>query len=391
MSAKEKNRSLDGLRGVACLAVFSSHFLYLVFPYLQRGRTVDQSALRAEWRWEVWFGHAPFTLLYNGDLAVLVFFVLSGFVLLRKYWTSGDRTLLLAGAIKRYPRLVLPVAASAFFALSLMRLGMMHTGFLQDLNIDLWWKVQYYKYVSIESAIYASFVDVMFLRDQIALPNLNAPTWSVSVELVASFALFGAFFVCGRWKSAALAVFLVIGFAFGMPLYFAAFAIGASLNGAAAWLKFHPKTSSSLFVAGLIFGCFDYAFERLAAMVPSGFDPRTFWYVIAANLIVAGLIGSVTLGRFFGGRVCTYFGRISFSLYLLHWPILFSFSTWAVQKLEESGVSYLSACWLSYGATFILLIGLSEIFQRVVDAKSINLADWLANRISSRKRDIAIS
>ena len=91
------NRFCDRFR-LAALAVFSCHFLYVFFPYLARGRTVDQSGFVPLWHWETWFARAPFTLLYNGDFAVAVFFVLSGYVLTRKFWNNGDVTSLTAGA-----------------------------------------------------------------------------------------------------------------------------------------------------------------------------------------------------------------------------------------------------------------------------------------------------
>jgi len=97
-ASASKNLSLEGLRGLAALAVFSCHFLYVFFPYLARGRTVDQSGFVPLWHWETWFARAPFTLLYNGDFAVAVFFVLSGYVLTRKFWNNGDVTSLTAGA-----------------------------------------------------------------------------------------------------------------------------------------------------------------------------------------------------------------------------------------------------------------------------------------------------
>jgi peptidoglycan/LPS O-acetylase OafA/YrhL len=45
----------------------------------------------------------------NGHAAVALFFVLSGYVLSRRFFESGDHRILLKGAVKRWPRLMGPV------------------------------------------------------------------------------------------------------------------------------------------------------------------------------------------------------------------------------------------------------------------------------------------
>ncbi|MGO4761825.1 acyltransferase family protein [Cupriavidus sp. 2KB_3] len=400
MSITKKDGSLDGLRGIACLVVFSSHFFYLAFPYLQRARWIDQSIFQPAWPWEVWFGRAPFTLIYNGDLAVLVFFVLSGFVLMRKHWQTGDRISLLTGALKRYPRLVLPVAGSVLFALALMKAGLMDARALQDFpswsqqyallssNVDVFWRQQYSHAPDALTALRATFISVLSLHDDATLSRWNSPLWSINIELLASISLFAVYFVFGDRKLLAGLALVALGFAAGMPLYFAAFAIGASLNGATKWLKSHQKVSAALFVAGLAIGLFDYSetFKLMAAVVPPGYNRRAFWYLFAASFVLAGTIGSRQLTRFFSHKICAYFGRISFSLYILHWPLLFSFSIWTIKSAVKMDAPYLVACLCAYLATLLLVVALSEVFYRNVDARAVRLADWLADRLIKRRR-----
>ena len=71
-------RSLDGLRGVAALVVVVHHALQ-VDPVLARVQAAESAAGESGLVWAL--THTPLHLLWAGEEAVLVFFVLSGFVL----------------------------------------------------------------------------------------------------------------------------------------------------------------------------------------------------------------------------------------------------------------------------------------------------------------------
>lgn len=383
-----KNLSLEGLRGLACLAVFSCHFLYVMFPYLARGRSPDQSPFLAKWPWETWLVTPPLTILYNGDFAVLVFFVISGYVLMGKFCATGDRTFLVDGALKRYPRLFIPAAASVGIALLLMRLGFMHTQSFPDYSMAGWIKDLYTQIPSLRSALFAGFVGVPFIGDAAAL-SWNGPLWTLRIELFGSLLLFFTYFIFGKKKPVTIIFFIAISFATDMPLYFLPFLAGALLNEVTQWLRKHSQLSFLFFIIGLICGSFDYTskFQFMARIVPIGIEKPTFWYAIGAVFTVAGVLGSIPLTRFFGSKVNAYFGKISFSFYLLHWPVIFSFSIWAVEKLMGLGVSFLSAAWCSYMFSFVALIILAEIFTEVIERPATQFASvasaWI--RSSSEK------
>jgi peptidoglycan/LPS O-acetylase OafA/YrhL len=61
---------LDGLRGIAALTVVVFHYLSAFVPAL----TPDQTAN------PYWLSDTPLAVVFNGPFAVVVFFVLSGFV-----------------------------------------------------------------------------------------------------------------------------------------------------------------------------------------------------------------------------------------------------------------------------------------------------------------------
>ncbi|MFM0557337.1 acyltransferase [Paraburkholderia sediminicola] len=387
-SAGSKNLSLEGLRGLACVAVFSCHFLYIFFPYLARGRTVDQSGFVPMWHWEVWLARAPLTLLYNGDFAVSVFFVLSGYVLTRKFWKTGDISSLTAGAVKRYPRLIFPAAASIAIALLLMRLGWIHASDTPDASFAGWAHAMYQHVPSIRAALRAAFVGVAFKGDPATLA-WNGPTWTLSIEFWGSIALFASFALFPRHKFVAAIAYTIWACISPAAVYYMPFIAGALLNGATDWLKKRPGISTTLFIIGMALGTYDYTawYSWMTAVVPDQYDHRAFWYAFGAVFTVAGVLGSKPVDAFFGSKIPAYFGRISFSMYLLHWPIIFSFSIWAVERYQRLGVPYMPAVWATYLSSALLLVMLSEVFYRIADRPSMRIAEVLSALILGAHSD----
>lgn len=99
-------RSLDGLRGLAAITVVASHALMVVPAMALTIRTPPSDVASVQW----WLYHTPLNLLWAGQQAVLVFFVLSGFVLAELVSRSSTRNGWMRGFYaQRFVRLYLPV------------------------------------------------------------------------------------------------------------------------------------------------------------------------------------------------------------------------------------------------------------------------------------------
>ncbi|WP_425547697.1 acyltransferase family protein, partial [Aminobacter niigataensis] len=116
MGASHSNKlvALESLRGIAACVVVITHCTLAFYPQfvasLYNGMTPSA--------FQVYAG--PWLILFNGAAAVLIFFVLSGFVLSRRYFLTGDASVLLASAIKRWPRLMGLVLVSTITSVTLL-------------------------------------------------------------------------------------------------------------------------------------------------------------------------------------------------------------------------------------------------------------------------------
>ena len=93
--AGQRLSHLDGLRGAAAFSVFVCHFVQTFLPHIYY---LDRSESHGLWEDE--FATSPFNIVVNGNFAVCLFFVLSGYVLSCRYLAGGDLESLRRLAVK---------------------------------------------------------------------------------------------------------------------------------------------------------------------------------------------------------------------------------------------------------------------------------------------------
>ena len=103
MTTGRKDASLEALRGFAAIVVVFWHSMLAFYP---AASGVFDFPLDQSLAGQPWFG------LLNGRAAVGFFFVLSGFVLTRGYFQTNNDIAIARGAVKRWPRLAVPVLAA---------------------------------------------------------------------------------------------------------------------------------------------------------------------------------------------------------------------------------------------------------------------------------------
>ena len=82
-----------------------------------------------------------------------------------------------------------------------------------------------------------------------------------------------------------------------------------------------------------------------------------------------------------------YFGRISFSLYLIHGGLMGIFSNrifnwvWSLTG-RDSLLAHCAGFGIAYGLFFALAIWVADIFWRVVNVRSVRFARWLERYVT---------
>lgn len=378
---------LDGLRGVAAFIVVFHHFILAFYPALFFGSSAIDHLRSGE---ALFMSGSVFNILYNGNFAVCIFFVLSGFVLSHKFLLQKDHSILTESAVKRYVRLAVPVAFSVFCAFVLMELHLFYNQQAADLSGSSWlgsfWNFTPSFPDAFNQAFYGTFFGDVF--------TYNATLWTIAQEFLGSFLIFGFLAFFGRMRNRYWAYLFAI--LFFLQTYYLAFILGMLLSDLVAHGKVkisrfdkHRVIRTLMLVGGVFLG--SYPSGRAAdgtayALFDIHYFPQfdVLCHVIGAFLIILVLLDSKLMQRFFSLRYFIFLGEISFSMYLLHFLVLGSFSSLVFVKLEPH-MSYAGAALFSFASSVGLIFAVAYLSYRYVDRGAIRLSKLVYQRIFSQQ------
>ena len=314
---------LDGLRGLAAVVVLIHHALETVPALAEVGArpgTVPTGTFNRI------LTQSPLHLLWAGHEAVLIFFVLSGVALtypVARRHAQGRRFDWVDYAPRRFVRLWLPAAASTTFAV----IAMLLVPRSEDPALGHWMTVTHPVGLGARQ----------MLMEYLLIPKhayRNTVLWSLHAEAIFSFVLplmILGVALCTRWRIswlpvvAALAV-PVITASPGSGSYLPVFTIGAVMgwawghNPAPVPQRPQPWATAQALVCLLLItlawwpGMESHTAQRLANAVT----------LAAAAYLVHLVVRAGALRGLLRSRTVQYLGLMSFSLYLVHEPVVVS-------------------------------------------------------------------
>lgn len=373
--------AFDGLRGVAAAIVVLFHYLCLLHP-----------SLTPEMSEQVhWLADTPIHVLWNGHFSVAVFFVLSGFVMAAA--AERRRNALIANSIARYLRLALPVTASCLLAwIWLTAFPDSAQAMKNTLSAPSRWLD--FTYQEPILPVWYAVADGMAANFVRGYSRFNNVLWTMQIELLGSLAIFLLYALTrGRVRllslaAAGVAVLLwfsdaYMGFVFGAALYEAH---------RRDLLRSAPAVVSvaALGAAVVLGGPGEGVHLRLG--LP---DMPEQWHLgrsrgvmlgIAAALLIYAVLTLPSLARIFARPVPLFLGRISFGLYLVHVPPLYTIVAWSylqgVPEIVLGPIYAISVVVLAWAFTLTVdepsLRWISALRTRIDNGRSIR-APWSRN------------
>ncbi len=357
--------SLDGLRGVAALVVVVCHVLAASSTTLADGfsrQGVDVATGSAEW----WLLRTPLHIVWAGGEAVVVFFVLSGFVLALPL-ARGGRFSPRGYYPRRLLRLYLPVWGALLFAAAL------HAALPREADpAATWWLNTHTLDMTVREAVYNAT-----LVYRAGFWAFNSVLWSLRWEVIFSLALPLYVLVGARARgtapmlAVAAAVLAVVALGErGSMQYLPIFMLGVLL-------AFNEARLPALVArrrdrVGLPLLCL----LMLTSDWWAGLDERAAAPVVALGATLAVALAAVhpAWRRALERPVSQWVGRRSFSLYLVHEPVV-------VTVAFALGATPSPALLMVTAAPLALIA--AALFYRAVEAPSHRLSRRVGNGMNS--------
>jgi peptidoglycan/LPS O-acetylase OafA/YrhL len=360
---------LDGMRGWAALVVLLSHlFRNLLLPYDSINSVSFQYIMY----------RSPIYIMFQSAMAVKAFFIISGFSLSYGYFKTKDCGLLKKMAIFRFFRLGIPMLFSAIFAYIFIVINANHNQEAAQILNSKWLMKLYNFDVSLFDAIYGTLTYHLTGFGE-SYNKYNVGFWTMPYEFQASMVIFTLLTIFGNYRIRYLIYISLIyilrenmflGFVFGVML------CDLTIN-----KNFQEKFIALIGVLNTkrleIFGLLiliayfwaTRSIPRFSSIIEYYLINGTFieFFLPAILLLIATFNGMTA--RFFSNRISKFLGKISFSLYLIHVPIITSFSCWAFIHLQGSVDNIILLALIIGIPTILITIAVSYLFHQLVEVQ----------------------
>lgn len=377
---------LDGLRGIAAVNVMVMHFFVALAPAMVYGSEQPSHFGNLDHL----FSTTPLGLIGAGNFSVCIFFVLSGYVLTHKFFKTGDNSIIISSAVRRYIRLFVPVFAAVMLSYLIASAGLYHY-YIETMAVSSgsnyrgYWAFTPDILDAVKQAAWSAF----FVGGTI---HYNPVLWTMTIEFYGSMLVFTMALLFGslrnRWTFYLASAVLFIN------SYYLAFVIGMVFADI-----FNSKTQSRipifktgnkallsvLLISGLFLGSYPISSltdGSLYAFLNNGFleTPKVTYHIIGAGIVMYVLLNSQSLQNIFSSRVPVFLGKISYSLYLVHFLVISSF-TCALFLYLYPKLSYGAAFFVSCSLSLLIIIPLSYLFYKHIDMAGVRFSKIFYNRL----------
>lgn len=361
-TSRRHYNSLDGLRGVAALVVVIYHSMIATPRFAEIRLQPGEQVLSPL---EHLISSTPLRLLWSGSEAVVVFFVLSGFVLSLPFVRNGDYP----GPYfypRRALRLYLPAIASLVFAflMALIIPRAVIPGASQWVN---------------EHAELANGPQQVVLGSSLmhGWGGLNLSLWSLRWEvlfsmLLVAFLWFGRVAVRALWVKVSLtiavaALWPLLNLVYPNGVFIVVFILGvlmaynievmerlAARISTTGWVLLFLAAATLLTYSGIVVGFGGSSLQPLLTLWV-GFACLGAVLIVFAAMYWRPLVGLMETAA------VQWLGEVSFSLYLIQDPVIVSLA-------EVTGG--LSSPWLVVPIGIMLCLAVAYLFYRVVEHPS---------------------
>ncbi len=381
MKQAQKLDFVDGLKVLSCLTIFNFHFINFFYCGFY-------SLLPADFQTqfvEAFVGSTPLNLIMGGKFGVRMFMTISGFFVGYRFFTTGDKSSLSAGVVKKYFRLVFPIITANIAIFAMMKLGL----FLNDeASAIIGSQVFVGNYNQFEPGLLAAVWEAVWGCFATGANHYNGPLWFIYYEFFGTILVAALLSLLGNSKARYVAY--AIGCILAIRSDFLPFILGAVVCDLTyrppMWLS---KLSEKkwlmwlLLLFGVALGSYPPIGEtqRLVGSIYEMIPPKVIiYYIIGASCVLYAVLHLKATQKVLGSRAITWLNTYSYGFYLTHFLVLCTFSCGFYLALYEH-VNYHVLAVLNYILSFGLTVFISFLIHKFVEIPGMKLANGIAKKL----------
>ena len=328
---KGKIRSIEGLRTIGWIYIFICHFRMSFFPNKI---------------WEIEY------YIFSGNATVRLFFVISGLVLSYKYFTNERYDNILGDIIKRYFRLMPSILFSELMVYILMKFNCLrNTEVAQIVGSEEFLGV----FNQFKPDIWGCLKEALFTTYFNGANGYIGPLWSMTYEYIGGILILSALSILkkSQWRWVFYAVIFM-----AFSSYYNYFILGMLICDLLVNTDAVDYLNKSFFprISCLVIGCI---MSSVIQLDDSKKCTRVI-FSIGIILFMLGMLASNSMEKILGNRIMLAGGRIAYSAYLIHWPLIETLSCALILMLYKSRTLSAGLIWGVFVITFIAIIIISK-------------------------------
>ena len=364
---KSKLSYLDGMRAFMAFNVILCHFVCVYYPEMYFS---DFSGAMS------CFAKTPLSVLVNGNVAVVFFFALTGFLVGRSVFLKDvDVKIVPSKLLNRYLRLLPVVLIATLFTFLTMKFGIQYHLDITNESVNRGFLSGYCNF----DASFGSLVKNSFFLPFVNGSAYVGPFWTIKYELWGYVVVFLMAISLKESKWRRLAYCAIGGItAFCLDAYYLVIIMGLFVadiefnNNPTVCDKIYKKILSSK-----AFVCICFFVSTYFACCPMNetFPLYSFWFKLpfVGHVVLRGFgmalfiwvsVNSKIIQRILSAKPLVYLGEISFETYALHWPLMLSCEAGLFLVLEKH-LSYNAAALLSLLIT-VVVIYISSVMLNIL-------------------------